>query len=279
MSTTRPESNRVEGHYQGTSYDLSGPEGAPLVVLIHGLGLCREVFDGIMPAFEGFRVLRYDLWGHGRTAPSPLRAASLRGLSDQIVGLLDHLGEKAAHLVGFSIGGMINRRFALDHPERALSLVILNSPHDRGEEAQAAVEARAKTVRDQGAMATMDAALRRWFTPSAQSGALADQVRAWRALADPESYAGAAWTLANGVRELIAPAPSLEVPSLEVPTLVMTSEEDSGSTPAMSRAIAAQIPSALCEIVPGLKHLGLMERPEVFSGPVSRFLKSRVHSK
>ena len=85
--------------------------------------------------------------------------------------------------------------------------------------------------------------------------------------ADPESYAQAAWVLAHGVRELIHPP----VP-VTAPTLVMTCENDSGSTPAMTHAIAAEITGAQTLIVPRLQHLGLMEAPTAFSDPVTAFL-------
>lgn len=254
----------------GTAYALSGPEGRPVVALIHGLGLCVGVFDGMLAALEAeYRVLSYDLYGHGQSAPPPSEA-SLTVYSDQLAGLLDHLGIASAHVVGFSIGGMINRRFALDHGDKLASLVILNSPHDRGNAAQAAVEARAKSVRDQGAFSTFDAALKRWFTPEClESGHAAPAlVREWRGLVDGESYAQAAWVLAHGVRELIAPQPPVAARSL-----VMTCENDSGSTPAMSVAIGAEIAGAEVQIVPDLQHLGLMERPDLFAGPILKFLK------
>jgi pimeloyl-ACP methyl ester carboxylesterase len=171
----------------GTAYDLTGPDGAPVLALIHGLGLCRHVWDGLLQDFAQYRVLNYDLYGHGDSAPTR-DTASLAVYSDQLAGLMDHLGIATATVIGFSVGGMINRRFALDHGERLDALVILNSPHDRGDAAQAHVEARALAARDQGAMATMGAALKRWFTPGyLTTGTGADQVRDWRARADPES--------------------------------------------------------------------------------------------
>ena len=118
---------------------------------------------------------------------------------------MEELGVSKTALIGFSIGGMINRRFAMDFPDSLTSLAILNSPHDRGEEAQAAVEARAKMVREEGGLSTLPAALERWFTAQyrqADSKGL-ELVRNWREQVDPESYAQAAWVLANGVRELI----------------------------------------------------------------------------
>jgi len=252
----------------GTSYDLTGPSGAPCIVLIHGLGLSRALWDAHLEAFKGYRVLRYDLYGHGDSAPTP-READLALYADQIAGLMDHVGLLQAHIVGFSIGGMINRRFALDYPAKTASLAILNSPHDRGKDAQAAVEARAKSVRDQGAFSTFDAALQRWFTPDyLTTGDGPAQVRDWRTQVDGESYAQTAWVLANGVVELTG-----RDGEITVPTLVMTCKNDSGSTPAMTHDIAAEIDGAETIVIPRLQHLGLMEDPDAFSQPILNFLE------
>ncbi|MEO1160749.1 MAG: 3-oxoadipate enol-lactonase, partial [Pseudomonadota bacterium] len=164
--------------------------------------------------------------------------------------------------------GMINRRFAMDHAGRVSALAILNSPHDRGDEAQALVEARARKVREQGAHATLDDALKRWFTPAyLASGDGVQMVREWRAMVDPESYAQAAWVLANGVRELIRPPEAVRVP-----TLVMTCENDTGSTVKMCHDIASEIDGSETVIIPKLQHLGLMEQPSDFTSPVLDFL-------
>ena len=265
---TTPQVSKIAP--DGTAYAVSGREGAPVIALIHGLGLCRDVWANLLPAFEAeYRVVNYDLFGHGDSAPVP-GEASLTVYSDQLAALLDHLGIGSAHVVGFSIGGMINRRFALDHADKVASLVILNSPHDRREAGQKAVEDRARSVRDQGAFSTFDAALQRWFTPRflASGQEAPDQVRGWREIVDAESYAQAAWVLANGVRELIAPEPAINAPSL-----VMTCENDTGSTPAMSHAIASEIKGATVQIVPELQHLGLMEDPVAFTDPILEFLR------
>ena len=112
---------------QGTAYTCHGePSAQPLVVLIHGLGLSRRLFDPMLDAFAArYAVLTYDLYGHGESAPPP-RTATLSLYAEQIVDLLDTVGAERAALVGFSIGGMINRRFALDRPERLSALAILD---------------------------------------------------------------------------------------------------------------------------------------------------------
>ena len=254
----------------GTAYEVIGHIDHPSLVLIHGLGLCRHVFDDFIEAWsKDYQLILYDLYGHGESAP-PSETASLKVYSDQIAHLLDHLNIPTASLIGFSIGGMINRRFAFDHSERLENIVILNSLHDRGDEAQLAVEERAAKVREEGPIATLDAALKRWFTADyLETGDGVAKVRAWRDLVDAESYAQAAWVLANGVRELINPEPPITKP-----TLVMTCENDTGSNPQMSHDIAAEIAGSQTIIVDQLQHLGLMERPDLFIEPVLEFLKS-----
>ncbi len=81
-------------------------------------------------------------------------------------------------------------------------------------------------------------------------------------------YALCRQVLAFGVVELIRPQPPIEIP-----TLVVTCEHDSGSTPAMSQAIANEIGGAQVIIVPDLQHMGLCEDVPVFSAALSEFLQ------
>ena len=60
---------------------------------------------------------------------------------------------------------------------------------------------------------------------------------------------------------------------LGVPSIVVTSQNDSGSTPNMSDAIASEIENAQVTIVPDLQHLGLMEKPHAFTTPVISFFR------
>ena len=253
----------------GTAYDLAGPQNAPVVVLVHGLGLTLQTWDRFVPVLsEHYRVLRYDLCGHGESA-QPVRIPSLTVLSDQLWALLDQLGIGRCAIIGFSLGGMINRRFAMDHPDRVSALVILNSPHERSPEAQRLVEERAEQTGAGGPAATIDSTLERWFTSDfrAEAPDVMAHIRKTVLANDPVNFTLHRQVLANGVIELIRPAPPITTP-----TLVMTCENDSGSTPEMSHAIASEIPRARNLIVPGLKHMGLMERPELFWTPILQFL-------
>jgi len=254
----------------GSVYELSGPVEAPVIVLVHGLGLNRHVWDKYSSRLSPrYRVLNYDLYGHGESAPPP-GTPSLTMFSEQLLGLLDELAIDQCSIIGFSLGGMINRRFAMDHPDRLHAMAILNSPHEREPEAQKLVEQRALDSAAGGPGATLDATIERWFTVDfiAANPDFIDTVRSWVLANDPENYALCRQVLAFGVVELIRPQPPITHP-----TLIMTCENDSGSTPAMSQSIASEINGAQVIIVPGLQHMGLCENLSFFVTALVEFLE------
>ncbi|MEM9138557.1 MAG: alpha/beta fold hydrolase [Pseudomonadota bacterium] len=258
----------------GTAYDLYGPEDAPLVVLIHGLGLNRDCWQWMVPALSGrYRVLVFDLYGHG-DSPAAAETPSLSVFSAQLAVLLGAVGGSKAAILGFSMGGMICRRFAMDHPDRAAALVILNSAHARSPEAQAAVEARVALVDAEGPAGTVENALERWFTPAyrAANPDMMALVERWILANYPEIYPLNYRVLATGVTEIVAPSPPIACPAL-----VITGDQDTGNNPDMARAIAAEIAGAEVVILPGLRHMALAEAPDAVNGPVKAFL-DRVFS-
>ena len=254
--------------FNGTTYDLTGPEDAPVVVLIHGLGLTRAVWQWLLPDLSKFRVVTYDLIGHGQTAP-PEGQPTLKDLADQLAHLLDHLEIDHAAIVGFSLGGMIARRFAQDHRDRTAALVILHSAHKRTEKQQAAILFRVAQAEEQGPEATVELALQRWYTEAAQASRtdLMDLTRQWILANQREVYVKLYRILAHGVDEIVAPTPPLTLP-----TLVLTGDEDHGNSPAMSIAIATEIPRARLVILKGLRHMALAEDPPAVNRPLVDFL-------
>ncbi|MEM8876578.1 MAG: alpha/beta hydrolase [Pseudomonadota bacterium] len=254
----------------GTAYDVYGPADGHPVVLIHGLGLTRQsTWQAMIADFsERYRLVTYDLPGHGESA-LPSSDVTLTLMSEQLIALLDALHINQAALIGFSLGGMINRRCAMDHPERVTGLVMLNTPHERGEEQQRLVERRARDTSDGGPAATIDATLERWFTAAfrTQHPDVVERIRQVVLANNHTNYAAHRLVLAEGVKELIRPQPALTHPAL-----VLTSENDTGSSRAMAEAIAAEITRCDTVVVPDLQHLGLIEKPELFSKPVLDFL-------
>ena len=250
-----------------TAWELHG--SGPTIALVHGFGLSRAMWQWQLPALTPhFSVLTYDLLGHGERAP-PAGTPDLAMFSGQLLGLMDRCGIERAAVVGFSLGGMIARRFALDHPDRLSALAILHSPHDRSPAEREAVRERVLQTQLHGPSANVDSALERWFTPAyrSRSPEVIDQVRSWITRNDPAVYSRIYRVLAEGDAEIVQ---GLE--RIGCPTLVMTGEDDPGNTPAMSRGMARLIPGARLVVLPGLRHMALAESPQAVNVPLCAFL-------
>ncbi len=111
-----------------TGYELAGPRDGPLVVLIHGATIPAWDWDFQMDDLvgAGFRVLRYDKFGRGRSDRPNVeydRDLYLRQLTE----LLDALGLKdPVDLVGHSMGGATATNFTSTYPRRVRSLVLVS---------------------------------------------------------------------------------------------------------------------------------------------------------
>lgn len=253
---------------RGTAYESFG-NGNKIVVLVHGLGLNRHSWQWQVPALsQDHRVITFDLHGHGDSSVPP-QTPTLTLFSEQLAELLDHLGVATASVFGFSLGGMIARRFAMDHRGRVEALGILHSAHARDQPAHDAIQARVVQAAQHGPAATVEAALERWFTADfrASHPLMMDEVRRWILANRKEVYAPIYQVLVDGVTELLAPSKPITTP-----TLVLTGDEDYGNSPAMSRAIAAEIPGSELVILPGLRHMALAEAPEIFNAKLLDFL-------
>ena len=254
-----------------TAWERQG--SGPTVVLIHGFGLNRAMWQWQLPALTPhFSVLTYDLLGHGESPP-PAGTPSLAMFARQLLRLMDRCGIERAALVGFSLGGMIARRAALDHAERVSALAILNSPHDRSPAEREAVRKRVRQTEAQGPSANVEPALERWFSPAfrAEAPETIALVRTWIAGNDPALYPWIYRVLAEGDAELVQ---GLE--RIACSTLVMTGENDPGNTPAMARAMAGSIPGARLAILPGLRHMALAEAPAAVNAPLCAFLRDAL---
>ena len=252
----------------GTAFEVEG-EGAP-VLLVHGMGLNRHMWDGQLASMNRlFRTIRYDLLGHGDSIRQHGPCA-LADFSEQVIRLLDHLRLERCALVGFSLGGMIGRAIAIAHPDRVSALAILNSPHDRSAEQRAAMMSRLDLALEAGPEATIEMALQRWFTEdfARRSPHTLDRVRAWMNANDAQSYVQIYRVLATGDAELVE-----AIRAIHCPTLVLACEHDYGNSADMARRMAALIPNARAVVIPGLKHMGLVEEPAAINAALLPFLE------
>ena len=248
------------------AYELSGPEGAPVACLNHCFGSDLHYWDRHLPAFEGFRVLRYDTRGHGGSdaPPGPYR---LEMLAADVAGLQGALGIERVHFCGVSLGGQIAQTFALDYPERVASLILVNTTCEYAEDQVALWRERARQVLRDGIEPLHAALMTRWFTDEAAEG----QLPGYRYMMDairrfpPESFAAAAAAMCG-----LNTGPRL--PRIAAPTLVIGTPEDPGAPREVTEKMARLIPGASLEWLTPARHLSSLEHPERFNALVRSFL-------
>jgi 3-oxoadipate enol-lactonase len=106
-------------------YWTGGKMDMPLVVFSHGATIDHHEWDATLPLVEaaGFRVLAWDMRGHGLSRPARFDFDEARF---DLLALLDDLGVEQAILVGHSMGGNLHQELTFRHPERVRALVMLD---------------------------------------------------------------------------------------------------------------------------------------------------------
>lgn len=108
-----------------TYYEEAG-SGEPLI-LICGLSADLQVWRFQVPELsKRFRVICYDNRGAGRTS-TPDEPYSIAGMADDLSALLNHLQINSAHVLGWSMGGLIAQQFALTWPLRVRKLILIST--------------------------------------------------------------------------------------------------------------------------------------------------------
>jgi pimeloyl-ACP methyl ester carboxylesterase len=127
MAGAESRSVTVAGHH--IHYDVAGPKGGPVVVLVHGLSGRAENWQSLAPYLvkAGYRVYMLDLLGFGRSEKPEDFSYSMEDQAAIVDGALDALGLKRVDLGGWSMGGWIVQRVAIEHPERIRRLVLFDS--------------------------------------------------------------------------------------------------------------------------------------------------------
>jgi len=105
-------------------YWTGGKTDAPLVVFTHGATIDHHEWDATLPLVgEHFRILAWDMRGHGLSRPSRFDLAEA---VEDLLALLDRLKVREATLVGHSMGGNLHQEFTYHHSERVKALAMLD---------------------------------------------------------------------------------------------------------------------------------------------------------
>lgn len=279
-------------HHDGAeiAYDVAGPEGAPPVVLLHGItGAASTWHDVVADLAADHRTYAVDQRGHGRSSRR-------RGTYDvahwagDVIALLEEVVGEPASLVGHSLGGVVSAAVLQRRPDLVRAAVLEDPPLFLGDP-------------DEGLgttpFATLFGLLLHHFRDMQARGATAEEYAAASATAPALNGKGTmadvvspAVLLRNGEasrdfdpdcledalagKGLATFDPLLPLGDGRVPVLVLRAEPDltAAFRPQDEAPFLAANPNAVIELVPGASHLIHEEQPDAFVARVRAFLAS-----
>jgi 3-oxoadipate enol-lactonase len=247
------------------AYRLDGDATAPVLILSNSIATDHTMWDDNVASFaRHFRVLRYDMRGHGDSG-APAGAYSIDRLGRDVLELMDHLGIGKAHFLGLSLGGFVGQWLGAIAPERIDRLVLSNTAPHLGPARY--FDARIAGLAGPAPMEAMaETFLGNWF-PAALRDANGPTIRRFRAMilrTKPQGLAGAFAAVRDAdLRRLIA--------VIDRPTLVVGGDHDTVTLPEHSRQIAAAVPGARLVMLPSV-HLPNVEMQREYEDVVLRFL-------
>ena len=249
------------------AYSFHGDQHRPVVVLSHALATSMDIWAYQIPLLaHQFRVLLYDLRGHGRSA-APGDSYTMHELASDLAALLDHLKISRVTFVGLSIGGMVGQAFALGYPDRLSGLVLCSTGSRTEQQAKATIEERINKVRAEGLKSQVPATLARWF--SAEFMKAAPVTTAWVSdlilATSVDGYTGCA----RALQDLDFTDALSEV---QVKTLIIPGEHDLAFPEKVSQAIQRKIAGSDLVLLKGAAHLGNVEQPHLFNEILLGFL-------
>ncbi|MCI4318658.1 MAG: alpha/beta fold hydrolase [Thermoplasmata archaeon] len=264
MSEPRPPPATLDAHTGGTG---------PPVVLLHGLGGDRSVWNSLLPLLEPqYHTVAVDLRGHGRSPLPPGSSFSFPELEDDLVALLDRLGLPSAHLVGMSAGGFLALRLALDHPQRLRSLTLIGSAAQCDGHTRAIATHWAEVYRDEGFDAYALRLLKDLYYPDWIEAHLevADHLR--EAVKDQDLRGAILW--GGNVRTFDVRG---ELGRLRLPALILHGMDDRVMDSAHARYLRQSIPGAQLKLFPRTGHFVPIEHPSEVAEAIGSFV-ARVES-
>ncbi|YCK39952.1 alpha/beta fold hydrolase [Actinomadura sp. ATCC 39365] len=239
-------------------------QGPSTVVMLPGFGASADLMAGIARHLDGFRVLIFDLPGHARSvrAPADGRLPSLAAILHEAI---KEAGADDYCLVGYSLGGAIAVRIALDHPDEVRALIGVVPWNAGGTTAEDAMIAGFDAAYgDVEALTHAVAAIS--VDPSRTSGLTSSMLtvteRMWHG-----------W-LAGGALTSQAD----ELPGMRVPTCYLLGGKDVVVDQAKQLDDVRRIPGSRAVLLQELGHLCGLERPDVVAYEISAFLRRTAPS-
>jgi 3-oxoadipate enol-lactonase len=253
-------------------YRFDGKEGAPYITFVTGIANDLTMWDAQVPALgRDFRLLRYDLRGHGDTLATE-GDYSIELLVRDLAGLMNELNIQKTHLIGLGLGGAIVQAFAIEQPQRVNALVPCCCRAKMVPEFAAMWHKLREAVARDGVEVIVEPTAQRWFS---------DEFKAAnpKVLQDVRNMIRATTTL--GYLGVTAAFLGLDLESklgqIKSPTLYLSGAEDKlGGPPTLMAELAKKVPGAQHRSVPKAAHIANIQNPAGFNKEVGDFLKRLI---
>jgi 3-oxoadipate enol-lactonase len=245
---------------------IHGPEDADAVLFLNSLGCDLAMWDEQARELSAdFRVIRFDMRGHGRSDP-PHGDFMLGRLGQDAIAVLNAAGVKRAHLCGLSLGGITAQWLAIHAPERLKRLILGNTAARIG--TVETWQTRHDTVLKHGVGAIADAVIGRFFSEGfrAKSPSIVAGFRQALLATSPVGYAGCCAALRDA--DLRA-----EIRHIAAPTLVIGGTQDVSTPIADAEFLADGIAGAGLAIM-DTAHLSNVEKPAEFTAHIQKHLEA-----
>jgi pimeloyl-ACP methyl ester carboxylesterase len=239
------------------------PSGVPMV-LLHGYSDSSHSFELLLPHLPG-SVHAYALTqrGHG-DADKPVSGYRPDHFAADVAAFLDAVGVEAAVIVGHSGGSYAAQRFALDHPDRTLGLVLIGSFQ--------AFRENPGVLELKQAIAELTDPVDREFVREFQESCVARPVAAdfMEAIIDGSSRVPArVWKVY--LEDLLAADVPTESGTIGAPTLIQWGDQDAFVPRGDQDALLAAIPRARLSSYRGTGHCPHWEEPERAAAEIAAF--------
>ena len=249
----------------GNYYEFSGSKDRPITIFIHGIGLDNTMWFPQKKFFSTKSILFYDLINHGQSVGG-YRNLTFEIFNEQLLNLINELKLEKVNIVGFSIGALIAQHFTEKFNDKVNKLVLIASVFKRSKEQIKIVKERYREALN-GSSITVDS-INRWFSKDFLKN-------------NPEIYKFFYNLLEKKNNEDFLSAYKVFVGSdkyklnyinFNMPTLIMTGENELGSTPFMSKGINKEIKGSELYIIKDAKHGATIEKAEAVNQKLNNFL-------
>jgi pimeloyl-ACP methyl ester carboxylesterase len=234
------------------------------IVFHHGLGACGAVWRGWLPTLVNrYRLVTYDMRGHGDTPVPPGFEWSIDALVRDLVAVADRETSGQFHLVGESIGGTAALAFAARYPNRLLSLTVSNGTHIGGTIEN--LEPWREIITTDGMAAWSKHMMDQRFYYHALSADKRTWYQAQQASADADA-------ILAGAEALVGVDLTSQLARINIPTLLLHPDNSPFIPVPVMADLHARLPRAQLNVFAGSRHGLPFSHSEACSGVLRRFL-------